>query len=189
MLGEAVREKIRSFFDRYETKRAALLPALQIAQNTLGHVNLQAMVEIAELLDLQPSEVYDTASFYTHFWTTPKGRKTIVCCRSTSCALLNAEAVLQAFKDTLGIDEHQTTPDGEYSLMTEECLAGCDHAPCVLINERLHQRVKPEDVPGLLADPNNDKLDIPRSTLFDPPRPGTTPPAGPAGEAGNAAGG
>ena len=71
MLSEAVREKIRSFFDRYETKRAALLPALQIAQNTLGHVNLQAMVEIAELLDLQPSEVYDTASFYTHFWTKP----------------------------------------------------------------------------------------------------------------------
>jgi hypothetical protein len=73
--------------------------------------------------------------------------------------------------------------------MTEECLAGCDHAPCVLINERLHQRVKPEDVPGLLADANNDKLDIPRSTLFDPPQPGTTPPASPAGEAGNAAGG
>ncbi len=169
LLSDAVREKIRSFFERYETKRAVVLPALQVTQNALGHVSLQAMVEIAELLDLQPSEVYDTASFYTHFWMQPKGRKTIVCCRSTTCAMLNSEAVLQAFKDALGIDEHQTTPDGKYSLMTEECLAGCDHAPCVLINERLHHRIKPEDVPELLADPENDKLDVPRSTLFDPP--------------------
>jgi NADH:ubiquinone oxidoreductase subunit E len=188
LLSDAVREKIRSFFGRYETKRAAVLPALQIAQNELGHVSLQAMVEIAELLELQPSEVYDTATFYTHFWTEPKGRKTIVCCRSTSCALLNGDAVLQAFKDALGIGEHQTTADGEYSLMTEECLAGCDHAPCVLINERLHHRVKPEDVPQLLADPDNDKLDVPRSTLFDPPpageKPATASEAGPDNSAG-----
>lgn len=68
VLTEAVREKIRSFFPRYETKRAALLPALHVVQDTLGHVGLQAMKEIAELLDLPPSNVLDTMSFYTHFW-------------------------------------------------------------------------------------------------------------------------
>ena len=57
---------------------------------------------------------------------------------------------------------------GAYSLATEECLALCDHAPCVLINEKKHSRVRPEDVPALLADPNNDKLDVPRSDLYDP---------------------
>ena len=169
VLSEAVRDKIRSFFDRYETKRAALLPALQVAQNALGHVPLAAMAEIAELLEIPPSAVWDTIGFYTHFWTHPKGGKVIVVCRSISCAVLGGQAVLRAFKDELGIDEHQTTPDGRYSLMTEECLAGCDHAPCVLINEKLHKRVTPAEVPKLLADANNDVLDMPRSDLFDAP--------------------
>jgi NADH:ubiquinone oxidoreductase subunit E len=51
--------------------------------------------------------------------------------------------------------------------VTEECLAGCDYAPCMLVNEKLHKRVSPDDVDGILDDPNNDRLDIERSDLFD----------------------
>ena len=169
-LSEAVREKIRSFFPRYETKRAVLLPALHVVQDALGYVSWRAMVEVAELLEIAPSDVFDTVSFYTHFWTKPRGHKTIVVCRSISCELMGGRKVLEAVKEHLGIDEHETTPDGKYSLATEECLAGCDHAPCMLINERLHRRVKPEDVPRLLAQADNDRIDVERSTLFDAPQ-------------------
>ena len=169
LLSEAVREKIRSFFPRYETKRAALLPALHIVQNTLGHVPYPAMVEIADVLEIHPSEVLDTISFYTHFWTHPKGRKVITVCRSISCEVMGGVAVLEELKRQLGIDEHGTTADGEYSLMTEECLAGCDHGPCMLINERLHERVRPEEVAKILADPGNDRVSGERSDLFDAP--------------------
>jgi len=169
VLSEAVRAKIRSFFERYDTKRAVLLPALHIVQNTLGHVPHQAMIEIAELLEIHPSDVLDTASFYTHFWTHPKGKKVITACRGLSCEVTGGVAVLEEIKRHLGIDEHETTPDGEYSLITEECLACCEYGPCLLINEKLHKCVKPEDVAGILADSNNDKIDPPRSDLFDPP--------------------
>jgi NADH-quinone oxidoreductase subunit E len=169
LLTEAVRKKIRSFFGRYETKRAVLLPALHIVQNALGHVSPQAMIEIAELLEIHPSDVIDTISFYTHFWTQPKGEKVITVCRSISCELMGGNEVLEELKKRLGIDEHETTPDGRYSLVTEECLAGCDHAPCMLINEKLYKHVKPEDVAEILVDPNNDKIDVPRSDLFDAP--------------------
>ncbi len=169
VLSEAVREKIRSFFPRYETKRAALLPALHVVQDALGHVSWAAMVEIAELLEIPPSQVIDTITFYTHFWTHPKGRKVITVCRSISCEIMGGAAVLDAIKSHLGIDEHQTTADGRYSLRTEECLAGCDHAPCLLINEKLHKRVRPEDVARILEDEDNDRLDVPRSDLFDAP--------------------
>ena len=168
-LSEAVRAKIKAFFPRYETKRAVLLPALHVVQNTLGHVPWQAMVEVAELLEIHPSDVIDTISFYTHFWTHPKGEKVVTVCRSVSCEVMGSVAVLDAVKNELGIDEHGTTPDGKYSLVTEECLAGCDHAPCLLINERLHKRVKPEDVKKLLSDPANDRVSMDRSDLFDPP--------------------
>lgn len=169
VLTAAVREKIRSFFGRYRTRRAVLLPALHVVQDALGHVSWQAMVEIAEVLGLHPSEVIDTVSFYTHFWTKPRGKKVITVCRSVSCEILGGDRVLAALKDHLGIDEHETTPDGAYSLVTEACLAGCDHAPCLLINERLHKRVQPGDVAGLLADAENDRIGVPRSDVFDAP--------------------
>ncbi len=169
VLSEPVRDKIRSFFPRYESKRAVLLPALHIIQNTLGHVPWQAMIEVAELLEIHPSDVVDTISFYTHFWTHPKGKKVITACRSLTCEVMGGASVLDEFKKQLGIGEHETTPDGEYSLVTEECLAGCDFGPCVLVNEKLHRCVKPEDVAGILADENNDRIAAPRSELFDPP--------------------
>ena len=167
LLSDAVKQKIRSFVGRYETARAALLPALHVVQDTLGHLSPQAQKEIAEVLGLHPSEVFDAVGFYSHFWTTPRGRKVIVVCRSLSCDLLGARQVLEAFKEHLSIDEHQTTTDGEYSLMTEECIGQCEGAPCVLIGERKHCQVRPEDVPKILADPDNDKVDTPRSRLYD----------------------
>jgi len=173
LLTEAVREKIRSLFPRYDTKQALLLPALHIVQDTLGHVPWQAMKEIAEVLEIPPSAVMDTLSFYTHFWTHPKGEKVVTVCRSISCEVMGGNEVLEAIKVELGISEHETTPDGKYSLVTEECLAGCDHAPCMLINEKLHKCVRAADVPMLLADANNDKVSMPRSDLFDAPKNGS----------------
>ena len=169
LLNEAVRAKIRSFFPRYETKRAALLPALHIVQDALGHVNHQAMKEVAEVLEIPPSAVLDTMSFYTHFWDHPKGRKVIVACRSLSCQLMGGEAVLDEIKSELGVEEHGTTKDGAYSLMTEECLAACDHAPCLLVGERMHKRVNQSDVKKILKDAENDRIEYPRSDLFDAP--------------------
>jgi NADH-quinone oxidoreductase subunit E len=173
VLSEAVREKIRSFFGRYETKQAALLPALHVVQDALGYIGPQAIKEIAALLEITPAAVLDTLSFYTHFWQHPKGRKVVVVCRSLSCQLMGSQGVLEAVKKELGIDEHGTTPDGRYSLITEECLATCDHGPCMLVNEKLHKRVRAEDVRRLLADPANDAVDMARSELFDRPKEST----------------
>lgn len=170
VLSDAVREKIRSFFPRYDTKRAVLLPALHVVQDALGHISWQAMSEIAEVLEIHPSQVIDTISFYTHFWTHHKGEKVVTVCRSVSCEIMGGTAVLDEVKSQLGIGEHQTTNDGKYSLVTEECLAGCDHAPCLLINEKMHKRVKPEDIKKILADANNAKIASPRNELFDAPK-------------------
>ncbi|MCH7719520.1 MAG: NAD(P)H-dependent oxidoreductase subunit E, partial [Planctomycetes bacterium] len=104
VLSDAVREKIRSFFDRYDTKRAVLLPALHVVQDALGYVSWKAMMEIAELLEIHPSSVFDTLSFYTHFWTHPKGKKVVVSCRNLSCAIMGGALVLDAVKEELGIE-------------------------------------------------------------------------------------
>jgi NADH-quinone oxidoreductase subunit E len=169
LLSEAVKEKIRGFFPRYPTRRAVLLPALHIVQDAYGYISHRAMRDIAELLEIPPSQVLDTLTFYTHFWQHPKGRKVIVSCRSLSCELMGAREVNEAIAGKLGVSEHGTSEDGAYSFMTEECLGACEFAPCLLVNERLHKCVKVEDVPTLLADPDNDKHGLPRSDLYDAP--------------------
>ncbi len=170
VLSEAVREKIRSFLNRYETSRAALLPALHVVQDAVGHLSWSAMKEVAQVLDIPPSQVFDTATFYTHFWTHAKGNKVITVCRSLSCEVMGGAEVLEALKDYLDIDEHGTSADGLYSLVTEECLAGCDHAPCLLINEKMHKRVKAGDIDSILQAADNDVIEFERSDLFDAPK-------------------
>ena len=172
-LSDEAKAKIKGFMDRYEDHRGALIPALHVAQETAGYLSLGVMKDVAECLGINPSDVLDTTTFYTHFWTHARGRKVIVVCRSITCQIMGGDQVLEAVKRELGIEEHETTPDGKYSLITEECLAGCDHAPCMLIGERLHERVKPADVPQILADADNDKIDVPRSYVYNGVKPGS----------------
>lgn len=166
-LSEPLKEKIRGFFDRYPTKRAVLIPALHMIQDDHGYIGWKAMEEVAELLEIAASDVFDTVSFYTHFWTHPKGKKVVMVCRSISCDVLGADEVLKECKNVLGIGDHETTPDGRYSLMTEECLAACDHGPCMMVNEKMHKCVDPAQVRTILENDANDKLDVPRSELYD----------------------
>jgi NADH-quinone oxidoreductase subunit E len=167
LLSEAVKARIRAFFPRYPTKRAALLPALHIVQETYGYISHRAMRDVADLLDIAPSAVLDTLSFYNHYWTHPRGKKVIVSCRSLACELMGAREVNETIAAKLGVGEHGTTEDGAYSFVTEECLGACEHAPCLLINEKLHKCVKAGDVPRLLADDDNDTIDVERSDLYD----------------------
>ncbi|TWT46052.1 NADH-quinone oxidoreductase subunit E [Phycisphaerae bacterium RAS1] len=169
-LSEAAKEKIRGFFPRYPSKRAVTIPALHIAQDEIGYVSLRAMRDIAGLLELSPSQVMDVVTFYTHFWTHPKGKKVITVCRSLTCELLGGRQLLDELKKKLGVDEHGTTADGRYSLVTEECLAACDHAPCMMVNEKMHKCVRLNQLDAILNDANNDKLEMPRSELYDAPR-------------------
>lgn len=169
-LSEAAKEKIRGFFPRYPTKLACLLPALHIAQDEVGYISLQVMRDIAETLEITPAQVMDVVTFYTHYWAHPKGEKVLMLCRSISCQLMGAAELQATIQAKLGIGEHETTADGKFSFMTEECLAACDHAPCLMVNEKMHKCVKPADLEHILNDPNSDKLDIPRSDLYDAPR-------------------
>lgn len=169
-ISDASREKIRAFFPRYPSKQACLIPALHIAQDEVGYCSLRAMRDVAELLELTPAQVMDVVTFYTHFWTHPRGKKVLMLCRSISCQLMGADKLQDAIESKLGVGEHETTADGRYSFMTEECLAACDHAPCLMVNEKMHKCVRPEDLDRILADPDNDKLSMPRSELYDAPR-------------------
>lgn len=135
---------------RYETRHAALLPALHAVQHEYGWVPEAAMLEIARFLGLPPAEVIDTATFYEEYWLKPKGQHVVAVCRSIACEFCGQPAVTEACKAALGIDVGETTEDGAFTLIELECLGSCGTAPAALIDETLHENVKPEDVAGLL---------------------------------------
>jgi NADH-quinone oxidoreductase subunit E len=135
-------DAIRAFVPRYPSKQAVTLPALHIVNERLRYVPLQAVVEIAELLDLAPAQVQDTLSFYGYFkQDKPHGRCRLWVCRSISCALRGADELLDHLSHTLHVQPGETTPDGRITLEFAECLGACEHAPCVLANNDLHKSV------------------------------------------------
>jgi NADH-quinone oxidoreductase subunit E len=152
VLSEELRQKILAYVPRYPHKQAVTLPALHLVQDQLRCVPLEAVREIAGLLDLSPAEVYDAMTFYGFFRTEkdPLGRTRLWVCRSFSCMLRGSEEVLQALSEKLGVPPGGTSADGKITLEFAECLGGCEGAPCLLIDDEQRMNVTPENVDGLI---------------------------------------
>lgn len=131
---------------RYETTMAALLPVLHDIQDTYGYIPHQAMMEIAELLDLEPADVLDTASFYEEFHTHPIGRHTVAICQSIACEVCGHQAILDHLRTKLDVEPHETTEDGRITLLALECLGSCDTAPVALVDDTLHENLTIEKI-------------------------------------------
>ena len=146
--------EIQAYFPRYPDRRAVTLPALHVVNRKLRHVPLQAVEEIAQLLELPPSEVQDTLSFYGYFkQDRPHGEVRAWVCRSISCSLRGGEQILDHICDRLGIQPGETTADGKLTVECAECLGACEHAPCMLAGDELHknldQRAADQFIDGL----------------------------------------
>lgn len=136
---------IKAFFPRYPSRQAVTLPALHIVNDKLRYVPRQAVIEIAELLGLAPAQVQDTLTFYGYFrQDKPHGRCRLWVCRSISCALRGADALLDHLSHTLRVEPGETTPDGRVTLEYAECLGACEHAPCMLADQQLVKSVSRE---------------------------------------------
>jgi NADH-quinone oxidoreductase subunit E len=154
VLTEELRQKILAYLPRYPNKQAVTLPALHLVQDELRCVPLEAVREIADLLDLSPAEVYDTMSFYGFFRTeqNPLGQTRLWVCRSLACMLRGGEELLQALCDKLNVRPGGTSADGKITLEFAECLGGCEGAPCVLVNDEHRMNVTPEKIDALVQE-------------------------------------
>ena len=110
MLNDEARERIRLAALRYPEPRAALLPALHIAQKEAGYVSEDAMRFIAGQLNVPESEVFGTATFYSLIRRSSSGRHVISICHNLPCTLLGAEPLIGHLKSRLGVDEGRSRP-------------------------------------------------------------------------------
>jgi NADH-quinone oxidoreductase subunit E len=146
-------DEVQELRKRYpEGTRSAVLPALRLAQEKHGWLSREALEETADALEVTPAYCYSVASFYDWFQLEPAGRHTIDVCTNVCCALVNAQAVLDAFERELGVGPGRTTEDGEVTLRAVECLGGCSTPTIVAVDEVYRQSVAPEDVPAIVEE-------------------------------------
>ena len=149
----------REIIGRYPRPKSALIPLLHLAQEQNGWISDESMRQIAELLGLEPAEVYGTATFYEMFKFEPVGRYCINICTNISCQLVGAWELLEHAEENLGIRAGSTTDDGVFSLEDVECIAACTEAPALQVNYRYRYKVTNDDFDTLVDDLADGRID------------------------------
>lgn len=127
-----------------------LISVLHKVQHRYGYLSEAHMQQVAEQLGVPASTVSGVATFYHFFRLHPVGRYNIQFCMGTACYVKGAQQVLDAFREELGIEIGEVSKDGLFSLEATRCLGVCGLAPVIMINEEVHGKLTPQDVPGLI---------------------------------------
>jgi len=154
-LSQHVREEIDHWLTKFpaDRKRSAVIAALHAVQHEHGHLTQEAMDEVAAYLGLPPIQVYEVASFYSMFETSPCGRHHISVCTNISCMLRGGQELLEHVERRLGVKAGASTPDGRFFIKREEeCLAACTGAPMMMVNHVYFENLTPEAVDRVLDD-------------------------------------
>jgi NADH-quinone oxidoreductase subunit E len=152
MLSEKTKQRILELQKKYPEKRSALIPALHLAQKEVGYLPLEVQNEIANLFEIDENEVDSVVSFYDMFHEKPVGKHLLHVCKNVSCMLRGGDALMQNLCQKLQIKPGETTADGEFTVIASECLAACDLAPMMLVDEDVVGRITENDLDMILAE-------------------------------------
>jgi NADH:ubiquinone oxidoreductase subunit E len=147
---QELQNRLDALLKDYRNKPGALIPVLQTAQTMFGYLPESALKKISRVLDKPYSEVAGVVGFYSFFSTVPRGKYLVRVCLGTACYVRGGKQVLDAMKKALGIDVGQTTADRLFSLDVGRCFGACGLAPVIMVNDDVHQRVKPAKINDIL---------------------------------------
>lgn len=131
---------------------APLMPVLHAVQETLGYIPLAAIPLVARGLNLTRAEVYGVVTFYHHFRTEPTGRHIVAICQAEACKAMGSDALTAHAKRSLGVDYHEVTADGLFSLEPVYCLGNCACTPSIMVDTEVYARVTPERFEEIVAE-------------------------------------
>ena len=152
-LSEHVLEEIKELPAKYPQPRSAVMPALDLAQEELGHLTPEAMSEVAVALELDPGYVEGVATFYSLFHLAPIGKHRFYVCTNLSCALRGADEIVERVKKQIGTgSSDQVSSDGLFSYEEVECLGACEYAPMMRLDHRYYYDLTSEKIDALVAE-------------------------------------
>ena len=147
---EQLLEQLDDVLKEYVDVPGALIPVLQIAQAMFGYLPERALKNIALALNKPYSEVAGVVGFYSFFTTVPRGKHLVRACLGIACDVRGGKQVLSALKDLLRIEVGETSSDRLFSLDVGRCFGACGLAPVIMIDNDVHQRVKPARLAKIL---------------------------------------
>jgi NADH:ubiquinone oxidoreductase subunit E len=147
---EELLQQLDDVLQEYLGTPGALIPVLQIAQTMFGYLPEPALKKIALALGKPYSEVAGVVSFYSFFSTVPRGKHLVRVCLGTACYVRGGKEVLASLKQALNIEVGETTSDRLFSLDVGRCFGACGLAPVIMIDDDVHQRVKPTQMGKIL---------------------------------------
>jgi len=134
-------------------QKSALLPVLHLAQDTFGGwLSTETMDYVASLLQIEPIEVYEVATFYSMYHLKPVGKYVFEVCQTGPCMLRGSDDIIQYITQTLGIRAGETTSDGLFTLKTVECLGACGYAPMMQLGKYYREHLTKEKVDAIIAE-------------------------------------
>ena len=166
-LSDKAEQRIEEIKKRYPDARSAVMPALYIAQEELGHVTDKAIEWVSEKVGIAPVHVREVATFYTMYYKKPVGKYHVQVCRTLSCALCGARKLTEHLKQRLKINPGEITADGMWSYEEVECLGSCGTAPMCEINDCYFENLTVEKFEQLLSRIEKEKPDLRYSTVND----------------------
>lgn len=152
MTESTITETVQTIIAELKDKQGALLPILHGVQDALGYIPSDSVPAIAAALNLSRAEVHGVISFYHYFRDTPPGKHTVHLCRAESCQSMGSNALEAHVKTKLGIDYHETTADGQFSLEPVYCLGNCACSPAMQIDHEIYGRVSAESFDATIND-------------------------------------
>lgn len=150
MLTEQERKEIDNALHAFPYKHNACIDALKIVNKHRRWVSDEGVQDVAAYLEMSPAQVDQVATFYNLIYRKPVGKNVILLCDSVSCWILGYETIYDHLQRRLGITFGETTEDGLFTLLPIPCLGTCDHAPAMMIEEKLYRDLTPEKVDEIL---------------------------------------
>jgi NADH-quinone oxidoreductase E subunit len=130
--------------------RSALIPLLMLLQRERGWIDNPGVNFLAQFLNLEVTDVWETATFYSMFNMRPVGRHHIQICKTLSCRIMGEPDITNHICSKLGIHPGESTEDGKFTVSMVECLGSCGTAPMMQIGFDYHEDLTIEKIDKIL---------------------------------------
>lgn len=156
-------ERLYEIISHYpaDKKKSALLPVLHEVQDAHDNwLSIELQDLVAEMLEIQPIEVYEVVSFYTMFNQKPIGKYMFEFCRTSCCAVRGAEDMMEYTCNKLGINEGEITPDGMFQVVGVECLGACGYAPMMQLGDYYKEHLTKDKIDSIIDECRDNKVNL-----------------------------
>jgi NADH-quinone oxidoreductase subunit E len=152
MLKDKYADEIATILSRYPLKNSAVLPLCYLAQDEYGHLSIEHVQEVADILGMPYTDVYEVVTFYSLLYDQSVGKWVLQVCDDNPCCFTGAEELVADLEERLGVVAGETTADGMFTLQRVKCIGACHRAPVMQANLEFIYDVTPDKVPAMLED-------------------------------------